>query len=85
MDDREAMAIAAQGRCLVLTCPATNCEINGKSGGPMRMFYARGDEVGSLAGVRVVEIPTKAPAGMVVMDNEEEEEEVEVIAIEYWN
>ena len=33
LDDREAVGIAAQGECLVLTCTPENCVISGTSGG----------------------------------------------------
>ena len=65
LDDREAVGLAAQDRCVVLTCALENCQINGKSGGSMRVFFhggVGGVEVGSAAGVRVVEVPTKDPA-----------------------
>ena len=63
LDDQEAMGIAAQGRCLVLTCTPEKCEIAGKSGGTMRFFFQRGGkgEARAVAGVRVIEVPTKVP------------------------
>ena len=65
LDDREAVGIAEQGRCVVLTCAPESCQIDGTSGGSMRMFFqggVGGVEAKSPAGVRVVEVPTKAPA-----------------------
>ena len=88
LDDREALVMAARGRCLAMTCPVENCEISGASGGAFRLFYqAGGGAVAAetsttppsllsfrsnsghftdieLAGVRVLEIPTKGVLGM---------------------
>ena len=66
-DEREAVGMAAKGRCLVLTCTSANCQINGSSGGSMRMFFHGGEgEAGALNAVRVVPVPTKAPMGYSV-------------------
>ena len=61
LDDREAVGMAAQGRCVVFTCPPASCAIDGSSAGPLRVFFQRG------GGVHIVEFPTKAPAGVLTL------------------
>ena len=59
LDDREALAMAARGGCLAMTCPAENCEISGASGGAFRVFYQAGGggAEARLTGMRMVEVP----------------------------
>ena len=60
-DDCEALALAARGGCMVISCPPEHCEISGASGGSLRVFYRPGGP-GAVEGVRVIEIPTKKPS-----------------------
>ena len=53
-DPLQAMAIAATGGCLVLTCPPEHCEISGASGGTLRVFYQAAAPDAGVAGVRVL-------------------------------